>query len=393
MLTFMTKSKVVVFVVIALVTTTFLAVHYVGLDRYFGGYRVTVDMPEAGGLFKNSEVTYRGVPIGRVESLEASREGAHAVLRIARSAPTMPAEVEARVVNRSAIGEQYLDLRGGSTDGKTLGEGAHLTLTGADLPPSIDGLLRSSRDFVASVPSDALNTVIDEGYEFTRGNGTHLAQLLRTSTDFARTADRNFLVTVSLIDNSGKVLETQEKAASSFQSFSKSLNQLAHSFKEQDADWRRLLEQTPESARQLDRLFSTVGQPLGQLMSNLISTAEVFGTNAAGVKETMIRLPEGISIVYAVMTSKGMQSGVQLSFFNPLPCVQGYESTQMREGTDTSPGKPFNHKAGCTMPRSTGVNVRGPSAVLKGNKAKNKNSRATVVGSADTMEDLMGGTE
>jgi phospholipid/cholesterol/gamma-HCH transport system substrate-binding protein len=390
MLTFMTKTKVVIFVVIALCTTTFLAVHYVGLDRYYGGYEVTVDMPEAGGLFENSEVTYRGVPVGRVQSLEADQDGARAVLRIKRGSPAMSADVQARVVDRSAIGEQYLDLRGGSTDGKKLGEGAHLTLTAADLPPSIDGLLRSSRDLVASIPSDDLNTVVDEGYEFTRGNGANLARLMKTSTEFARTADRNFLTTVSLIDNSGKVLATQEATASSFKSFSSDLNLLAHSLEEQDEDWRSVIEQTPAAARQLDRLFSTVGQPLGQLMSNLVSTAEVFGANADGVKETMIKLPEGISITYAVMTSKGMKSGAQLSFFNPLPCVIGYKGTKMREGTDTSPGEPFNTDAGCTAPVSSGTNVRGPMSVLDGKK-DGKGSRTTTLSSADDLQDLMGG--
>jgi phospholipid/cholesterol/gamma-HCH transport system substrate-binding protein len=390
MLTFMTKTKVVIFVVIALCTTTFLAVHYVGLDRYYGGYEVTVDMPEAGGLFENSEVTYRGVPVGRVESLEADQDGARAVLRIKRGSPAMSADVQARVVDRSAIGEQYLDLRGGSTDGKKLGEGAHLTLTAADLPPSIDGLLRSSRDLVDSIPSDDLNTVTDEVYEFTRGNGANLARLLKTSTEFARTADRNFLTTVSLIDNSGKVLATQEATATSFKSFSSDLGLLAHSLEEQDEDWRSVIERTPAAARQLDRLFSTVGQPLGQLMSNLVSTAEVFGANADGVKETMIKLPEGISITYAVMTSKGMKSGAQLSFFNPLPCVEGYETTEMRPGTDTSPGKPFNTGAGCTAPRSSGTNVRGPQYVL-GGKKDGKGSRTTTLSSADDLQDLMGG--
>jgi phospholipid/cholesterol/gamma-HCH transport system substrate-binding protein len=85
-----------------------------------------------------------------------------------------------------------------------------------------------------------------------------------------------------------------------------------------------------------------------------------------------------------------MQSGLQLSFFNPLPCVEGYESTEMREGTDTGPGKPFNEKAGCTASPSSGMNVRGPQAVL-GGKGDN-DSRTTVVDPADDLQDLMGGT-
>lgn len=389
MLTFMTKAKVAAFVVIAVVATTFLSLRYVGLDRFFGGYEVTVDLPAAGGLFKNSEVTYRGVPVGRVESLTATKDGAHAVVRIENDAPAMPGQVRARVVDRSAIGEQYLDLSGGAVGDDRLSDGDRLTVAAADLPPSLDGLLRSSRNFVKSVPSEDLTTLIDEGYEFTQGNGAAMARLIKSSKKFAQTADDNFLMTASLIDNSGTVLGTQQQVASSFQSFSADMKLLAHAFADQDADWRRLIEQTPDSAREVDRLFSTVGKPLGELMTNMISTAEVFGTNADGVRETLIKLPEGISITYSVISSKGVRAGAALSFFDPLPCEDGYEGTTMRPGLETSPGEPFNTKAGCTMKPSSGTNVRGPNAVVKG--AGKGTAPRVSINAADDMSDLMGG--
>lgn len=384
MLNLTAKAKLFVFMALAMVTTTFLAAQYVGLDRYVGGYRITVELSEAGGLFDNSEVTYRGVPVGRVESLVATDNGALAVVRIKPGSPDLPADVEARVVNRSAIGEQYLDLRGGPLGGDKLGEGDRLTVSADGLPPALDGLLRSGRDFVASVPSDALTTVIDETYDLSRGNGQHLARLVETSSDFARTADKNFLVSASLIRSSGTVLATQEASAESFQSFSKDMALLAHALADQDDAWRTLIEQTPAAARELGLLFSTVGQPLGDLMGNLVSTAQVFGTNAAGVKETLIKLPEGISITYAVMTAKGLRMGVTPTFFNPLPCVNGYGATQLRPGLDTSPGKPFNTQAGCAVPPSAG-NVRGPGAVPRGKPVAD-------IDMSGSLADLMGGT-
>ena len=386
MLTGTVKGKIAAFVALALLAVAFLSVHYVGLDRFIGGYRITVELPEAGGLFENSEVTYRGVPVGHVERLDATADGVHAVVQIDRDAPPMPAEVEARVADRSAIGEQYLDLRGGSLDGDELGEGDRLTVTAAGLPPRIDELLRSSRDFVDSVPSDSLNTVIDETYSLSRGNGDYLARLVETSSDFVRTADKNFLVTASLIDNSGTVLATQEASAESFQSFSEDMSLLAHALADQDSAWRKLIEQTPAAAREFDRLFTSVGQPLGQLMSNLVSTAEVFGTNAAGVRETLIKLPEGISIAYAIMSSQGLRMGITPTFFDPLPCTEGYEGTELRPGTDTSGGESFNTDAGCTMPTSSGVNVRGPKAARKA-AGQGRISGVTV---ADSLADLMG---
>lgn len=385
MLTGSVKMKLVAFVAIGLLATTYLSVRYVGLDRFVGGYRVTVELPQAGGLFDNSEVTYRGVPVGRVESLTATADGARAVVRIKPDAPRMPAEVVARVANRSAIGEQYLDLRGGSLDGDLLGEGDELTVAAQDLPPSIDRLLRSSRDFVASVPSGALTTVIDETYAFSRGNGEHLSRMLETSADFARTADQNFLVSASLINNSGRVLATQEASAASIASFSRDMSLLAHALRDQDATWRHLIRQTPAAATELGRLFGTVGQPLGQLMANLVSTAQVFGTNAAGVRETMVKLPEGISISYAIMTSQGMQMGLAPTFFTPMPCTVGYEGTPLRSGLDVTAGTPFNTAAGCTGP-PVGASVRGPRAVPPGKSTARVSDLAVV----DSMADLMG---
>src|SRR5699024_5351191 len=146
--------------------------------------------------------------------LIATAEGAQAVIRIKPGSPAMPTDVEATVVNRSAIGEQYLDLRGGAIqEGQELAEGDTISVSRAGLPVPLDGLLRSSRDFVASVPSDALNTVIDETYEFTRGNAEHISRLVKTSHEFAKTADRHFLVSANLIRNSATVLETQEASA------------------------------------------------------------------------------------------------------------------------------------------------------------------------------------
>jgi phospholipid/cholesterol/gamma-HCH transport system substrate-binding protein len=300
-------------------------------------------------------------------------------------APAMPAKVTARVVDRSAIGEQYLDLTGGAVGDDQLAAGDHITVTADGLPPALDGLLRSSRDFVDSVPSDDLDTVINETYSLSRGNGEHLSRLIRTSSDFAKTADANFLVTASLINNSGTVLATQEESAQSFQSFSKDLSTLAHALAEQDSSWRKLVETSPAAAQEFEKLMSTAGQPLGELMSNLVSTAQVFGANADGIRETMIELPEGVSISYAIMGSQGLKMGLTPTFFNPLPCTKGYEGTQMRPGLDTTNGQPFNTKAGCTLLPSSGTNVRGPRAARHGQSIPAPDLRV-----ADSLDDLMG---
>lgn len=389
MLTASVKIKVLAFVVVSVVGIAYLGVNYVGINPFSSGYRVAASLPKTGGIFEGAEVTYRGVPVGEVAALHPTEDGVEAVLAIDADAPPMPENVQVTVNNRSVIGMQYINLRGGSLAGPKLSAGDHLRVGRQALPPGIADVIRTSRELFESVPSKALNTVIEEGYELTRGLSDPVHRLLQTSLEFARTANTNFLVTAELIRNSERVLRTQQASADSIRSFSRDLKVLAASIADSDQQWRQLIRSTPGAAREVGLLFDEVGEPLGALMTNLVTTAQIFAVNAAGVEGALIRLPKAISIGWAVTGSKGIQMGLAQTYFDPLPCTQGYQGTEMRPGLATSKGEPFNLDAGCTMPTSSGTNVRGPMAVP--DKIAQPGPRARV-GMADTLADLMGGS-
>ncbi len=356
------RFKLCAFVVIALLATGYLAVRYLGVGTFGGDYRVSVSLTETGGLFKNGEVTYRGVPVGRIADLRATSDGVEVSLRIEGDAPPIPADVQVVVANRSAIGEQYLDLRGEDSE-EHLEDGDHIDGTAAQLPPPIDLLLRSGRDFVASVPKDDLATVIDETYDWTRDGAEPLRQMNTTLQQFAEAAEANFLTTSSLIRNSGQVLDTQLASQESIRGFSRDLSALASTLRSSDGDLRELIRNTPATAREFQRVIQEVGGPLGSLMANLVTPAQVFGINASGVEDAMIRLPEAFSIGWAVTSSQGYNLGLAQTYFDPLPCTTGYGGTTVRPGLEESGGKPFNLEAGCSLSPSSGVNVRGPKSV------------------------------
>ena len=384
------KIQVVLFAIVGLLATSYLGATYVGINPFSSGYRVTLEVPEAGGAFENGEVTYRGVPVGRIGSLEVTPDGSQVTLDIDADAPPIPASARAHVANRSAIGEQYVDLRAESDQGPMLADGDVVATAASPVPPPIEDVLRVGRDFAASVPEDSLSTVIDEVYDLSRGVGDDLGRLVDTSQEFVETADENFLVTSSLIENSKTVLATQEEAGESIRGFSTDLNTIAQTLDSSDGDLRQLIENSPAAARELDRLFGEVGRPLGVLMGNLVSTAQVFGVNSAGVEDALIRVPEAISVGWTVAGSRGIDLGLVTNFFDPLPCTAGYGGTQKRDGLETGSGRPFNTSAGCTADPSTGRNVRGPQAVP--DRTPGSTPPAARVAVADSLADLMGGS-
>ena len=66
------KIQLAIFAVIAVIALGFMSLQFMKLPAKMfgvGRYTVTVELPEAAGLYGSSNVTYRGVEVGRVESV------------------------------------------------------------------------------------------------------------------------------------------------------------------------------------------------------------------------------------------------------------------------------------------------------------------------------------
>lgn len=127
MITLSIRLKNLAFLVIAALVLGYLGVRYADLGHYVGlrsYYTVTVQLPQTGGLYTHSNVTYRGVSVGRVGPIELTDDGVEAELRIENDAPPIPDSLTAVVANLSAVGEQYVDLRPTREDGPFLGNGS-----------------------------------------------------------------------------------------------------------------------------------------------------------------------------------------------------------------------------------------------------------------------------
>src|SRR5690606_9146850 len=106
------RIQLAVFLALTMVGVSLVGARYVGLGaRLVGGtYSVHADFAEAGGIFEGAEVTYRGVAVGRVGALVPTSSGVRVEL-VLDDDSRVPADTVAVIANRSAIGEQYVDLQ------------------------------------------------------------------------------------------------------------------------------------------------------------------------------------------------------------------------------------------------------------------------------------------
>ncbi|MFI9385293.1 MCE family protein [Kutzneria sp. NPDC052558] len=370
MLTRRVRLQIIAFVVIALVGVSYAGFRYAGLDRLFGprGYAINVALADSGGIFTGGEVTYRGVTIGRVGPLTLTKDGVSVELDIDSDDTRIPASSQAVVADRSAVGEQYMDLRPSSDSGPYLAAGATIPQARTATPPPVQGLLTNLDDLAGSVPTQSLQTVVDELDTAFQGAGPNLQTLLDTTSSFTQAAAQNLPQTTRLLADGNTVLQTQLDKSSDILSFSHSLAQLAAQLKSSDGDLRKLIATTPGAADQVDGVLRDSGVSLGNLTANLLTTSQILLPRRDGLEQILVTYPAVIGGSYTVIPGDGTAHfGLAVNLFDPPPCTKGYEGTQRRAGDVTTPVAP-NTQAYCAEPTGSPIDVRGAQNAPYGGK-------------------------
>jgi phospholipid/cholesterol/gamma-HCH transport system substrate-binding protein len=369
MLTRTIRLRLVAFLVIGATVLAYTFFHYASLGRYVGlrGYYVVrLDLANAGGIFPDADVTYRGVSVGRVGAVNLTATGVEADLDIYNSAPPIPARLHAAVADLSAVGEQYVDLRPAASSGPYLADGSVIPASDTSLPLPVTSLLNSVNALTTSLPLGSLRTVMNELSTGLSYQGTNLQGIIDGNSALIKAAYADLPQTTTLINDSRQVLSTQLSESGELTSFGQNSLLLAAQLDQSNGDLQRLIVNTPLAAAQVAGLLQDNNVTLGALIANLLTTSEVTLTRGKALDEALSALPAAVAAGSTVITAQGARFGVALTFFNPLPCTAGYGGTVYRNGLDTSPGPPLNTSAQCTAPASSGQDVRGSANAPSG---------------------------
>ncbi|MFG2804714.1 MCE family protein [Streptomyces massasporeus] len=361
MITRTVKAQLLAFATVTAVGVSYVGAEYTGLvdgilDR---GYTVRADFSDSGGIFSGAEVTYRGVPVGRVGALRLSgSEGVSVALEIEDGAPRIPADTLAVVANRSAVGEQYVDLQPRRSGGPYLLDGSAIPREDTRVPLPVTDMVLSLDRLVTSVGKEDLRITVDELGEAFSGTGPRLSRLVDSGNALVESASDSLPETVSLIEDSRKVLKTQADQGSSIKSFSRDLAALTAELKSSDGDLRRLIGNAVPAGQEVNSLLRSTRPHLPVLLANLISGGQVTVARLPGVEQALVTFPVVVAGSHTVVPGDGTTHfGLVLNADDPPPCTQGY-GTRRRDPADTGT-RPANTDARCTAPRGGGTSVRG----------------------------------
>lgn len=353
------QVQLAAFLLITLLTVSLLSAKYVGLyDQVVGGQiNVSADFAQSGGIFVGSEVTYRGVTVGRVDGLKLSKDGVIVQAKLQRGT-AIPKDTLAVVEDRSAVGEQYLDLQPRTAKGPMLASGDMIPRQDTKYPLRVDNLLLHLDQTVNSVDRTDLRTVVNElGLAFGDG-GTDLQRLLDSGDTLTRSATEALPQTIKLIDDGRIVLNTQRDTSGQIKTFASNFQDLTATLKTSDPDLRLILDRGAVASQELQALIRDNQGNLAALIANLITVGQVTTSHVAGIQQLLVTYPDVVAGGYTVVPGDGSAHFGLAMAQNPPVCTQGYGGTVHRSPQDTSRGT-TNTSARCTLPRGSAASVRG----------------------------------
>jgi len=382
----MTRQIVIQLLIFSLLAATALGIMVFGYMRLpallgIGQYRVTVELPESGGLYPRGNVTYRGTQVGIVKSVNVTDTGVAAELSL-DSGIKIPADVEAEVHSQSAVGELYVTLLPRSGEGPVLTDGDVIPQGHTRVPTDVNKVLDATNRGLAAIPRDNLKTAVDEAYIAVGGLGPEISRLVHGGTALAIDARKNLDPLTTLIDQSKPILDTQTDTAGSIQAWASNLATITDQLQSQDTAVAGILEKGPGAAEEVRALFDRLRPTLPIVLANLVSIGEVAVTYQPSLEQLLVLLPQGTATTAAIGVAKrntkqdymGDYLFLNLNLNLPPPCTTGFLPAQQRRSPtfEDYPDRPAGDVY-CRIPQDAPFNVRGarnlPCETVPGKRA------------------------
>ena len=304
-------SRLIALLVITVAGAYYIAFDAVGVHLVNQPYHIKVVLPSAGGIYQDAYVTYRGVEVGKVSSIQLHENEVVAVLAI-NHGTHIPSNVQARVRELTAAAEQYMDLvpEGADPPADYLRPGA--TITNAVIPIAIGDLLNTVNALVNSLSAQDLNTLSSALATGLRDAGGDLHSIIVDGSTLVGALQGAIPGTQELINAGNQVLSTFNSTSGDFAQFSADLNQLSAQLKASNDALIATLQNGAGAGKALDGFLTRYGSDTVGLIQNLASSTNVAYQRQDAVRALFEVLPLFASDVSE--TVSGGQVHFQLDF-------------------------------------------------------------------------------
>src|SRR5690349_7261644 len=343
MLDRLTRIQLSIFAIVTVLTVGAISIFYLHVPAALGigSYNITANFIAGGGLYQNANVTYRGVTVGRVESVGLSNDGVVAHMRL-NSGTAVPDNVTATVKSVSAVGEQYVDLvPPEAASHSTLRNGSTIDQAHTRIGQDISGLLSEADKLVSSVGNSRLQDLLRETFKAFNGSGPELARLIQSARLLVDEANANYGQTTQLIDQAGPFLDAQIASGDSIRSLADGLARFTGEVANADPQLRTLLQTAPGAAGVANETFEGIRPNFPMLAANLANLGRIGAIYHKSIEQALVIFPALMAGLNTVAGGLPADEGGKLDFKihlnDPPTCSVGFlPPTTIRSPADTT---------------------------------------------------------
>lgn len=399
MTTLLTRIQLIVFTVVTVLAVSYGAVSFFNVGSLFSPpYEVRAQFATAGGIYQRADVDLLGTRVGTVREIIPGPGTATTVVLALDNGTKIPRDVKAIIGNKSAIGEQYVELAPQTSGGPVLRDGDLIGLDDTKAPIDVAVLLRDLQGLAGSIPVDDLATVMSELSTAFEGLGPTIGHLIDNSDRLTRVSLENVDELNMLIDRASTVLGTQIEKGPQTTAYLAALGDLSTELRGVNRDVAALFENGLKAGAQVSAFLADNEQALPVLLNRLVTLNEIAADRIPALRKTLTVFPwllelgatgvrhcssydpetgkpieatcrydaQGRPIYAAYLAQQLSEAPGSPPYF---PCTKGYEGTvkylptgePVKGGARQRVDAPPNLEAGCTaaVTDPSTPNVRG----------------------------------
>ncbi len=358
------RTQLLIFAVVTVIAMVAMALLYIRIPAMLGVgvYRVNLDLPNTGGLYQNANVSFRGVNVGKVDSVVLTDRGVRARLTIDSDAK-IPDNSQASVRSVSAVGEQFVEFAPKDAPSAThLGNNS--TVSSTDVPVEISTMLDQADRLLVNVGDSKLRSVMDEAFKAFNGTGEELQRLLDSMTLLTDDAFKNSDAMIALVRQAGDVLSTQSNTADSVRAWTSNMTSVTDQLRANKPEITGILAKGPGVTRDAGQFFDSMRMSLPLFVDNLGTSAKTMAVYHANMRQILVLYPRLLDVlITAVNTGDveryGANADFALGFQDPGTCTVGFlPYDQWRPGSATT-ARELPPGLLCRVPQDQNLAVRG----------------------------------
>lgn len=228
---------------------------------------VKVDLPQTGGLYVGSQVSYRGTHVGKITAINFRPGGVQADAEITTGAK-VPRNTRAVVRSLSPIGEQYLDFQPRTSSGPYLQNNQVIPATDTEIPDTLASTVVAISKVLDQINPNQLHTVLAESSKALSGVSGDLQQITQQGHLLVRTLTTQWPRINDLIDNAGTVLDIGTSEAPELRRFARDFDAFTTFLKNYNPQLVKTLHEAPGEINQLKQLVRDANAILPSFLRN-----------------------------------------------------------------------------------------------------------------------------